>query len=268
MESVTDVTRSDGGVVSRATVGALEVFRLRFPPAFSHGVVDPPRGYLAFVLDGAVCKSFGRSQTALSRGSFASIPAGAAHSSAFGENGCTVLVIRSATGDTDGVLTPLVTRQDEARSDASTLLGHRLARELDSRDAYSELAVEGLALELLACAGRSVELDDGGGRWLDTVRELIHESSPRVPTLHELGTAVERHPAQVGRAFRRKLGMSVTAYARMLRLERATHAVASTDDPLARIAIDAGFADQSHFTRSFKRHHGLTPGRYRRARRT
>jgi AraC-like DNA-binding protein len=29
------------------------------------------------------------------------------------------------------------------------------------------------------------------------------------------------------------------------------------------IALEAGFADQSHFTRSFRRHHGITPGRYR-----
>ena len=57
--------------------------------------------------------------------------------------------------------------------------------------------------------------------------------------------------------------MSVATYARALRLEWATSAVASTDDTLTRIALDAGFADQSHFTRSFKRHHGVTPGRYR-----
>ena len=60
--------------------------------------------------------------------------------------------------------------------------------------------------------------------------------------------------------------MSVTAYARTLRLEWATVAVATTDDPIARIALDAGFADQSHFTRSFRRHHGVTPGALSRAR--
>jgi AraC-like DNA-binding protein len=57
--------------------------------------------------------------------------------------------------------------------------------------------------------------------------------------------------------------MSVNAYARALRLEWASVAIASTDDPLARVAADAGFADQSHFTRWFKRHRGVTPGRYR-----
>ena len=94
-------------------------------------------------------------------------------------------------------------------------------------------------------------------------RDLVHDSAPHALSLHELGAAVGRHPAHVARAFRRKHGVSVRAYARTLRVEWATVAVATTDDPIARIALEAGFADQSHFTRTFRRHHGVTPARYR-----
>jgi AraC family transcriptional regulator len=45
---------------------------------------------------------------------------------------------------------------------------------------------------------------------------------------------------------------------------RAAAQIAQTDVPIARIAVDAGFADQSHFTRMFKRYVGTTPARYRR----
>ena len=263
MEAVTRVTTADGRVVSRAAVGELEVFRLRFPPSFGHGTFDPSQGYLAFVLDGAVCKSFARSSTTLSSGGFTSIPAGAAHSSAFGTAGCTVLVVRAGRDDAQHSFGSLFERREHASASAATFLGRQLERELARPDPFSLLAVEGLALELLACAGRAVERDGRGGSWVDAVRELIYDSSPRAVSLHELGEAVDRHPTQVARAFRRAYGMSVATYGRALRLDWATTAVASTEDPLARVAMDAGFADQSHFTRWFKRHHGLTPGRYR-----
>jgi AraC family transcriptional regulator len=257
------MTTADGRDVSRAAVGGLEVVRLRFPASFAHGTIDPSQGYLALVLDGAVCKSFARSTATLSSGSFTSIPAGAAHSSAFGTAGCTVLVVRPHGDKGQDSFGRLFARREHASTSAATFLGRQLEQELARPDTYSLLAVEGLALELLACAARTIERDSRGGSWLDSVRELIHDSTPRAVSLHELGEAVDRHPAQVARAFKRAHGMSVATYARALRLEWATAAVTTTDDPLARVAMEAGFADQSHFTRWFKRHHGVTPGRYR-----
>jgi AraC family transcriptional regulator len=264
VEAVTRTASHDGREAELAEVGGLEVVRLRFPSSFSHGRVDPPRGYVAIVLDGAVCKSFQYSTETLSRGSFMSIPAGAAHWSRFGDDGCTVLVLRAATPDGDRLFGSMLASPTHARAAAATSLGRQLVHELQCPDRHSQLAVEGLAIELLARAGRIVDRCEASAEgWLDTVRELIHESSPRMVSLQELGVAVERHPAHVARAFRRAHGLSITAYARALRMEWATAAVASTEQPLARVAMDAGFADQSHFTRWFKRHHGVTPGRYR-----
>jgi AraC family transcriptional regulator len=253
----------DGREVTAAVVGSLEIFRLRFPPSFAHGVIDPQKPYLAVVIDGAVRKTFRHSSSTLARGSFMSIPAGASHSSVFAGDGCQVVIIRPAREEGQRLLSS-PRACTKVAAEASALLGWQIAKELECRDACSPLALEGLALELLACAGRAdTGSSDRDTRWLDTVLDRLHDSAPHIVSLHELGAAVRRHPAHVARAFRRAHGMSVAAYARTLRLEWATVAVATTDDPIARIALDAGFADQSHFTRSFKRHHGVTPGRYR-----
>jgi AraC family transcriptional regulator len=255
---------ADGREITAAAVGSLEIFRLGFPSSFAHGVIDPPVGYLAVVLDGAVCKSFRRSTSSLRRGSFVSIPAGATHSSVFGPDGCQVLILRPVGEDGSLLFPPAFRSCTSVHAGMSSLLGWQIAKELESRDACSPLALEGLALELLARAGRAGgEERDCDTRWVETVRDRVHDLTPRVASLHELGAVVGRHPAHVARAFRQVYGMSVTAYARALRLEWATVAVATTDDPIARIALDAGFADQSHFTRSFRRHHGVTPARYR-----
>jgi AraC family transcriptional regulator len=254
----------DGRSVTRATVGSLELYRLFFPPAFRHGVIDPPRGYLAVVLEGAVRKSFRQTKSTLDCGSFASIPAGASHSSVFAAAGCEILVIRPANDDGARLFGPLLLELRRVDASVATHLGRRIAGELGATDSSSALALEGLALELIASVGRATTpRAERGTAWLQTVRELLDASVPGLPCLQELAAAVERHPAHLARVFRREYGVTVADYARLRRLEWAAAEIASTDTPLARIALDAGFADQSHFTRAFRRHHGVTPGHYR-----
>ena len=261
---VTVETAEDGRSATHTAVGALELYRLVFPPAFRHGVIDPHRGYVAVALNGAVCKSFPQTRFTLECGSFASIPAGAAHSSVFAATGCEILVIRPASDDGSQLFGRLLLERRRISAAAATHLGRRIAGELGARDSCSALALEGLALELIASAGRAAApRDDRRTAWLQTVRELLDSSVPGCPCLQELAASVGRQPAHLARAFRREYGVSVADYARLRRLEWATAQIASTDSSLARIALDAGFADQSHFTRVFRRHHGVTPGRYR-----
>jgi AraC family transcriptional regulator len=256
-------TYSDGRAYCRAVAGPFEVTRLRFPPGYRHGRVEPERGYLVAVLEGAVTKSFPRDGTTLARGSVALVPAGAAHSSSFA-GGAEVLSVRAAEEGGAPAFGSLLARRRQARASASTALAWRIAGELETRDASADLAIEGLVLQLLATAGRaSTDPPRGASSWLRAARDLLHERTPGQPSLGELGEAVGRHPTHVARAFRREYGMTVTEYARSLRLEWARTQLALEDVPLARLAADAGFADQSHFTRAFRLHTGLTPGRYR-----
>jgi AraC-like DNA-binding protein len=65
----------------------------------------------------------------------------------------------------------------------------------------------------------------------------------------------------IARQFRRAYGTSPDRYRTMRRLGLARAAIQS-GVPLARAAVDAGFADQSHMSRQFVRAYGLTPGRW------
>jgi AraC-like DNA-binding protein len=65
----------------------------------------------------------------------------------------------------------------------------------------------------------------------------------------------------LARAFRAAFGTSPHRYLVARRIARAQRLMAA-GTPLAEAAIAAGFADQSHFTRHFKAHMGLTPGRF------
>ncbi len=257
-------TCPDGRAYRRALVGPFEVTRLVFPPNYRHGVVEPDRDYLVSVLDGAVCKSFSRDAATLSRGSLALLPAGDTHSSSFSAGGAQVLAVRVAEGKGAPLLASSLTGRRHDRVTASTALGWRIAGELEAKDASSDLALEGLVLQLLATAERaSIDTPSNGRSWLSAARELLHDRAPGQPSLAELGETVGRHPTHVARAFRREYGLTVGEYARSLRLEWAKTQLALEEVSLARLAADAGFADQSHFTRAFRLHTGLTPSRYR-----
>ena len=99
------------------------------------------------------------------------------------------------------------------------------------------------------------------------MREILHERFLEPPSAHEVATEVGVHPSHLARAFRATYGDSLGGYARGLRLDWAAERLVRTDEPLVVLAADAGFVDQSHFTRAFKRRFGLTPARYRRAHR-
>jgi AraC-like DNA-binding protein len=62
---------------------------------------------------------------------------------------------------------------------------------------------------------------------------------------------------------RAKTGWSFTELLTRLRVDRACQLLVRTDAPLAQIALECGFGDQSYFTRVFRKRTGQTPGGYR-----
>ncbi|QEH32601.1 HTH-type transcriptional activator RhaS [Aquisphaera giovannonii] len=65
------------------------------------------------------------------------------------------------------------------------------------------------------------------------------------------------------RRFRDAFHLSPQKYLRRLQLRMASRALAMTRKPLAEVSQDCGFADQSHFSREFRRHFGRTPRQFR-----
>lgn len=81
----------------------------------------------------------------------------------------------------------------------------------------------------------------------------------------EMADAVELSLFHFARCFKRVTGVAPHRYLMSHRVERAKELLVETSLSLAEIAQSCGFAGQSRFTTAFKRHAGVTPGRWRHA---
>jgi len=114
-----------------------------------------------------------------------------------------------------------------------------------------------------AVVERSAAIDDPSrratSRRMDDVAERVSSTNDSVETI---ARELAMHRIALARAFRRAHGCSITDVRRRSRVRRAASLIGS-DMPLAAVALESGFSDQSHFCRHFKLELGLTPAAFR-----
>ena len=104
---------------------------------------------------------------------------------------------------------------------------------------------------------------DPGPRAAARIRELIHDGADDL-TADALAAAAGCSRFAAYRAFTQAYGLAPSDYQRQLRV-RAARGLLSAGVSPAEAAAEAGFADQAHLTRWFRRYYGITPGAYQAA---
>jgi AraC family transcriptional regulator len=154
-----------------------------------------------------------------------------------------------------------------SRSGLAIALAHKLYEEFCEPDAVSYLAIEGLALELIATSARESNSFGNTSReppeWLRQAHELIKSRFLEHLTLGDIARTVGVHPVTLARESRRYYDCTVGEMVRRERIRFACRELLKPEEALTDIAIAAGFYDQSHFAKTFKRLIGVTPARYR-----
>jgi AraC family transcriptional regulator len=87
--------------------------------------------------------------------------------------------------------------------------------------------------------------------WVAEIARRLHADATL--QVNELAKTVGRHPSWLGTAYRRATGEGLQETAARFRVERAARLLRETDQPYAAVAADAGFCDQSHMNRTFRR---------------
>jgi AraC-like DNA-binding protein len=90
----------------------------------------------------------------------------------------------------------------------------------------------------------------------------LHDRFRERLSVASIARTVAIHPVHLSRQFKQAFGQTIGEYVRRLRVEHVCRRLATEED-LPTLALEAGFSDQSHLTRIFKRVIGTTPARFR-----
>jgi AraC family transcriptional regulator len=144
-------------------------------------------------------------------------------------------------------------------------LAHRLVRECRQWAGGSPLVAEGISLELLSeMTHKRERRHRRPPRWLEDAKEQLDLRCAEAIHISEVAASVQVHPVHLIRTFREFFQSTPGEYLRRRRLEHAARLLVQGDLPLAQVALESGFADQSHFSKAFRRQFALAPGEYRR----
>lgn len=151
-------------------------------------------------------------------------------------------------------------------ADDALWLAARMYREFSERDMFSPLALESISIELLIAASRRqvASNERKPPAWLSRVKEYLRENFSTPPKLADLALAAGVHQTHLARVFRQFEHCTVGDYVRRVRIENAQRQILASNTSLVDIALATGFADQTHFNRSFRRVTGMTPTGFRR----
>lgn len=247
--------------------GGLRLTESLHPP---DGRLDPHAhrpGCMTLLLGGTMRESFRSSAVDCGHGGLIIKPPETVHSTRFGSGGAHCLIVewmRPTVGPlerSEAVLDRVAYRPLDRG------LARRIVAELAVRDTASEVLLEGITYQLIGLAMRTMpprtRHPARPAAWLSGVHDRIQSDFRSSLSIAELAASAGRHPDHLGRAFRRQYGCSIGDLIRDLRLSWAAEQLTGTDRELSAISIEAGFCDQSHFSRAFRRRFGLPPGSYR-----
>lgn len=144
------------------------------------------------------------------------------------------------------------------------LLFYNIFKEAKTFDNFSNLAIDSLLLEALeglrGIENLSKTTTPG---WVKKIDEILHENFDKTLLLNELSDELNIHAAHLSRDFPRYFYCNFGEYVRKIKIEKALILLRQKHLSLTDISFACGFADQSHFIRTFKEFHGITPKLFR-----
>jgi AraC family transcriptional regulator len=135
---------------------------------------------------------------------------------------------------------------------------HKILKELHIKDSATALSIEGIMLATFQHMRQQKVRKDK--TWTTKVKNLLYDRYNEQILLREVADEAGLHPTYLCQQFPAVFQCSFGEYLRKIRIEKAVDQMLTYPRrPLTEIALNTGFSDQSHFSRTFKRSVGVTP---------
>src|SRR5882757_6370832 len=231
-------------------------------PAHSHELP-----FFALLMEGLYGERYGREDRQFRPFTLHFRPAGVPHQDEVGPPGVRFFEIelrpswRARLADCSAALD---VARDDCKGGELLWLAMKLFWEVQSVGIPDDLTIESLLAELMAAAARMPREDKfERPTWLGRIIEKLAVEYTGRLTLDELSREAGVHPVHLSRVFRRRIGEGIGQHVHRLRVRAACEQMREPEASIAEISVALGFADQSHFTRAFRRVVGMTPVAFR-----
>ena len=185
--------------------------------------------------------------------------------------------VDSILGKTDYDLSPAFLADQFRHDDEQVLAGHRIVNRLERLEESQGATVWNVTDKIPVTDAKGAIVGTAGITRAAGPASSLEATAPgfgpalaymRAHFHHEISN---QHLASISnmslrafeRRFRAAFHLTPQKFLRKLRLRLASRALVYTEASLSEIALTCGFADQSHFSREFRRQFGRTPREYR-----
>lgn len=167
----------------------------------------------------------------------------------------------------ESAVEPIIGVYDEVLTPVMQAICAEVMRGGSSGRKFAEAMTLVIGTQLLRLFGEANAAPKGGitGRQLRLVADHVDARIDREISVAQLAQLAGLSEAHFARAFKQSTGLSPHKFVTERRLERGKRLLADTQDSIAQIALDCGFADQAHFARSFSQHYGSSPSALRKS---
>jgi AraC family transcriptional regulator len=256
-----------GETLRSRKVASFELSERVYSPGYRTPEHTHKQALFCFVMQGNYTETYGGKTRECKSSTLLYHPPEELHAEYFHEAGGRSLIIEIAPGWLTQIRRDLTIADDPYgfQGGEFEFLARKLHRELGRLDSAAPLIIEGLVMEMLGETMRHSHAKERqiSPRWLRQAEDLLRARFTENLALADIAKNVGVHPVHLAQTFRKTYQCTVGDYVRKLRIEYACHELATSDKPIVDIALAAGFCDQSHFTRSFKRAIGAAPSQYR-----